>query len=226
MKLAVITIGQSPRVDLTPEILEVVPPGTELVEYGALDPLDADAIGRLAPRPGEQALTSRLRDGGSAVFGHDDAVGLVADAVRRAEAEGADVGYVVCTGAFPDVAHARPLFLAERLAHDGVRGLLSGFAGARLGVLSPLPEQVDDAYAHWQASIGVRPSAVTHASPYTDGHETVAAAAASIAPACDLLVMDCMGYDRAMAAAAQAVCGATRVVTARDVASRLLGSLL
>lgn len=226
MKLAVVTIGQSPRVDLTPEIRDLIPPGTELVEYGALDELDHDEIARLRPRPGEHALTSRLRDGSSAVFGHDHAVGLVETAVARAESDGADVSFIVCTGAFPHVAHTRPLFLAERLAHDGVRALLSGFRERRLGVLSPLPEQAADAYDHWETSIGLRPSAVTSASPYTDTLEAIAAAAASLAPACDLLVMDCIGYDRRMCAAAQDAVGNTRVVTARDVAARLIATML
>ncbi|MFC4554937.1 AroM family protein [Georgenia faecalis] len=226
MKLAVVTIGQSPRVDLTPEIRDVLPPGTEIVEHGALDGLDRAAIAALAPQPGERVLTSRLRDGTSAVVRHDDTVALVGRAVARGEADGADATFLVCTGEFRQVAHTRPLFTAERLAHDGVRGLLSGFPTRRLGILSPLPEQVTEAYAHWEASMGVRPTAVGAASPYTDDPVTVAAAGAMVGGACDLLVMDCIGYTAAMRDAVQEACGDTRVVTARDVAARLLGSLL
>ena len=160
MKLAVITIGQSPRSDLTPELAAVLPAGTELIEHGGLDGLGADQIAALAPRDGEHAFTSRLRDGGSAVFGHDQSIPLVERAIARGESDGADLSLLVCSGEFPGVRHERPLFLVERLAHDGVRGLLSGLTrgGGRLGVLSPLPEQVADAYRHWEQSIGVRPT--------------------------------------------------------------------
>lgn len=227
MKLAVITIGQSPRSDLTPELAALLPPGTELIEHGALDGLDTAQITALAPGPGEHALTSRLRDGGSAVFGHDQSIPLVEQAIARGEAQGAELSLLMCSGEFPGVRHERPLFLVERLAHDGVRGLLSGLApgGGRLGVLSPLPEQVEDAYGHWEDSIGVRPVAVGAASPYTDTPETIALAAAEVAEVSDLVVLDCIGYDEEMRTAAVAGGGVT-VVTVRSVAARLLASML
>lgn len=227
MKLAVITIGQSPRSDLTPELAALLPPVTELIEHGALDRQDADQIAELAPRPGEHALTSRLRDGGSAVFGHDQSIPLVEQAIGRGETDGAELSLLVCAGEFPEVRHKRPLFLVERLAHDGVRGLLSGLApgGGRLGVLRPLPEQVEDAYQHWEASIGVRPTIVGAASPYTDPPEIVAAAAAEVAATSDLVVLDCIGYDEEMRTAAVAA-GGVPVVTVRSVAARLLASML
>ena len=228
MQLAIITIGQSPRVDLTPDIRKVVPPATELVEHGALDELDADQIAALAPQPGEHALTSRLRDESSTVFGHDQSVPLVAQAIARAEADGADLSLLVCTGEFPGVRHNRPLFLTERLAHDGVRSLLRGLApsAGRLGIVRPLPEQVEDAYGHWEASLGLRPVAVSAASPYTDSHENIAEAAASVAAESDLVVLDCIGYDEDMRTAATAATGGVAVVAVRAVAARLLGSLL
>ena len=37
-KLAVITIGQSPRVDMTDDVRSRLPQDIEMVEYGALDP--------------------------------------------------------------------------------------------------------------------------------------------------------------------------------------------
>lgn len=225
--LALVTIGQAPRADLTPEIVDVLPDCT-IREYGALDDLDADQIAALAPRLGDGALTSRLRDGGSAVFSHDHSVPLLEQAVARAEADGADLSLIVCTGLFPRIRHERPLFVAERLAHEGVRGLLSGLPGGRLGVVRPLHEQVAEAYDHWESSIGLRPAAVSAASPYTDDHAAIAAAAAEVAAECDLVVLDCIGFDEGMRAAARdAVAGSgAAVVTVRSVAARLLGSLI
>ncbi|TDE94149.1 AroM family protein [Occultella glacieicola] len=225
--LALITIGQAPRTDVTGEVLPLLPADV-VREYGALDGLDAAQIADLAPRPGESALTSRLRDGGSAVFAHAAAVPLLQAAVTRAEADGADLTLLMCGGLFPALEHERPLFGVERLAHDGVRGLLSGFGpGARLGVVRPLPEQVDEAYDHWQTSIGVRPTAATAASPYTDPVRTIAAATATLAPHSDLIVLDCMGFDETMRAAATSAVGPdVAVVTIRSVAARLLGAVL
>lgn len=228
MKVAVITIGQTPRTDLTPELAALLPAGTELIEHGGLDGFDSGQIAALAPRPGEHALTSRLRDGSSAVFGHEYSVPLVERAIARGEADGAQLSLLVCTGEFPAVSHEQPLFLVERLAHDGVRGLLSGLApgGGRLGVLRPLGGQSEDASDHWERSIGVRPAAVAAASPYTDTSQTIATTSAEIARVSDLVVLDCIGYDERMRAAALAACAPVPVVTVRSVAARLLGAML
>ena len=39
--LSVVTIGQAPRVDVTPELAEILGDGVRIVEHGALDPLAA-----------------------------------------------------------------------------------------------------------------------------------------------------------------------------------------
>jgi hypothetical protein len=60
-----ITIGQSPRTDMVPELLEVLGPGVELLEGGALDGMSGAEIAAIAPRDGDQVLVTRLRDGSS-----------------------------------------------------------------------------------------------------------------------------------------------------------------
>ncbi|WP_114043794.1 AroM family protein [Acidipropionibacterium virtanenii] len=60
--LGVVTIGQSPRVDMVPEMVDQWP-GADVREAGALDDLTADELSRLTPIPGDEVLTSRLRDG-------------------------------------------------------------------------------------------------------------------------------------------------------------------
>lgn len=225
MKLALITIGQSPRSDLNEEMAAQLPAGSEVIESGALDELDAAGIAALAPAPGEALLTSRLRDGGSAVFAHRHAVPLVEAAIERAEAAGADASLLLCSGDFPPLRHSRPLFLTERLAHDAVRGLLSGIPGGRLGVVRPLPDQIAEGADQWEASIGVRPSAIVAASPYTAGIDEIAAAAGEIAEASDLIVLDCIGFGDDAKAAAHALTGKP-VVTVRALAARVLGAML
>lgn len=225
--LALITIGQAPRTDLTPELIKLLPECT-IREYGALDELDSKEIADLAPSDGEGALTSRLRDGGSAVFGHVHSLPLLEKAVSRAEGEGADLSLLLCTGSFLPIHHTRPLYLAERLAHDGVSSLLEPLGSGRLGIVRPLAEQVDEAYDHWHTSIGVRPSTVQAASPYTDSKETIAAAAAAAAVDSDLVVLDCIGFDEAMREAARQTLANTNtsVVTVRSIAARLLGAII
>ncbi|MGH3094512.1 MAG: AroM family protein [Streptosporangiales bacterium] len=219
--LGLVTIGQAPRDDLTPEILPLMPP-CRVVEHGALDGLSADEVAALAPGPGEHALTSKLRDGSSAVFGHDQSLPLVEKAVGRAEADGADVTLIVCSGSFPPLSHQRPLLFTEALAHHATAGLA---AGDPVGIVRPLPSQVDDGAAAWESTLGRPVAAATSASPYTDTLEDVAAAAASLADRCAFIVLDCIGYDEQMRALAAQASG-RHILLVRTLAARLAGELL
>ena len=65
VKVGAVTIGQSPRVDVVPEIKEVTGPGVEFVECGALDDLTLEQVKQLVPKAGDYVLVSRMRDGAS-----------------------------------------------------------------------------------------------------------------------------------------------------------------
>jgi protein AroM len=219
--IGIVTIGQSPRSDLTPELLPHLPP-CRVIEHGALDGLTDSQIAALAPRDGEEALTSRLASGGSAVFGHDQAMPLVQQAIDRAENDGVDAVLVVCAGSFPSLRHTRPLLLTEALAHHGAAAIAHG---RRVGIVRPLPSQIEDGCTQWERSLGRPVAAAAAASPYTDGIEAVAQAAAQIADRCDLVVLDCIGYDEPMRRAAADASGRP-VLLVRSLAARLAGELL
>ena len=67
-KLGLITIGQSPRTDVTPDLAPIFGPDIQLCQAGALDGMTAQEIAAFAPEEGDYVLISRLRDGSSAVF--------------------------------------------------------------------------------------------------------------------------------------------------------------
>ena len=229
--LSVVTIGQAPRVDVTPELAEILGDGVRIVEHGALDPLGPDEIAALAPPPGAAGvLTSRLRSGGHAVFTHTAIEPLLARAIARGETDGADATLVICSSHFPEFPHGRPVFYLEPLAHAAVRGLLSGFDAPRLGLVNPLADQVEEGASRWQNSVGATIGGATAASPYADSVDDIAAAAASIAPASDLIVLDCIGYGRDAEQAARAACAeaghAVPVLTVRSLGARLLAAML
>ena len=62
-RVAFVTIGQSPRSDVLPDIIKETQTQFEVTERGALDGLTDEAIVNLAPQPGEERLVTRLRDG-------------------------------------------------------------------------------------------------------------------------------------------------------------------
>jgi protein AroM len=86
--LGVVTIGQSPRDDLTGELAAYLPAGTRLLERGALDDLTSPAITALAPDAEQDTPTSRLRDGESVMLDRRRLVPLLEQAVCALERRG------------------------------------------------------------------------------------------------------------------------------------------
>ena len=67
-RAAFVTIGQTPRSDLVPEMLARVGDAIEVTEVGALDGLSRAEIDRLTPDDDQHRLCTRLADGSEAVI--------------------------------------------------------------------------------------------------------------------------------------------------------------
>ncbi|MFB4315075.1 AroM family protein [Actinomadura sp. 21ATH] len=222
--LGLVTIGQSPRDDMVPEMLPHLGAGpASVIERGALDGLGGGEIAALAPAPGAaHVLTTRLADGSSVVLDHDRTIGRVEAAVAWLEERGVDATLVVCTGEFPPLRHRRPLLFAERLLTHGVAGLCD--PADAVGIVCPLPEQEGMSRTKWAGVAGeVRVAAAT---PYAGGAAGAVAAAAEglAAGGARWIVLDCMGYTEEMRAAAARAAGVP-VLLARTVVARLAGEV-
>ena len=107
--IGLVTIGQSPRSDVVPEMAVVMGPGIAVREAGALDGLSRTAIEALAPAAGDEILITRLADGSPVFLGKEKIVGLVETRIAALEREGAALTALLCTGAFPRLRASRPL---------------------------------------------------------------------------------------------------------------------
>ncbi|WP_409181049.1 AroM family protein [Amycolatopsis sp. VS8301801F10] len=219
--LGVVTIGQTPRADVTAELEPLLPP-CRIVEHGALDGLDAEALAALRPGPGQASLATTLAGGRPVVYRHEAAEPLVGAAVRRAEEDGADVVLLACGGAFGALAHRKPLLRTEILAQQGVRALAGGM---RVGVLRPLAGQVEEARLAWRRALGTDQVVVDAVNPFDARPADLAAAAAGLTGRCDVLVLDCFGFGERMRAAAAREFGGP-VLLIRSVAARLTAEFL
>lgn len=222
--LALITIGQAPRVDLTPDIMPLFE-GINVIEAGALDEFSPAEIAGLRPRAGEGVLVSRLRSGGHAVLSEERIHPLIQQAVDRAVSLGATAILVVCTGDIPGLSAPVPLYLAEALAHGAVAALIGE---APLTVVVPEPEQAGAIAARWARRLGREVTTIA-CDPYTEPlarfAELGAGLDAGAAGSAGWLFLDCIGYSEAMAAEIRANTGA-RVLTARTLAARLVTAAL
>jgi protein AroM len=232
--IAFVTIGQSPRNDMVPEIVAAMGGGVEYVELGALDHLDSVAIARLAPGPGERLLVTRLRNGETVRVSEERMLPLMQKAVDEV-AERAQIVLLLCTGSFSQLRCAVPLIYPDRTLMQAVLALLPA---GRLGVMTPDAHQLDQQRERWGAAAGAGCRAsggsdgivvkVAAASPFgADGvpsESAVAGAAAELAD-CDLIVMDCMGYDLAMKEVARAT-SRRPVILARSLVGRVAGEIV
>lgn len=192
--IAGITVGQSPRIDMTDDIRSKLAPGLELIEYGALDDMTLEEVEReLKPLPGDEVLVSRMRDGRQATFSGTRIVPLVQKRIDEAEAAGADAIILLCTGGFPELRHKVPLIIPQPLFYSVAHALAGG---RNIAVMVPDKAQVEQARAWWgDAGLSIQ---VVQASPYGD-LDAIARAARSLRGSnCAFLCLDCMGFSVSM----------------------------
>jgi len=244
--LGTVTIGQSPRPDLIPELRvamgldsgEAGPrPPIRIMEAGALDGLIIDEVRELAPEPGDYVLVTRMADGTAVRIAERHILSRMAHQIKGLIDKGADVVALVCTGEFPELPCEKLLVKPQLVLQHVVTSLARG---RRLGVLLPDQDQIEQGYVRWsQVHRDGEPAGETGcgntsgrellkieaASPYEDPADIEKAAARLRDWGAELVVMDCIGYTMAMKETVKSITGAP-VILARSILGRVLAELL
>lgn len=190
VRLAAITIGQSPRVDITGDILPLLSENIELVEYGALDAYTfEEAENRFSPLEDDDVLVTRMRDGSQIRLAERHVVPLVQECITRAEKDGANGIILLCTGKFPIFEHDRLLIIPQPIFQSTAEKLA---AGTEVGIIVPDKAQEDQVSRWWKLS-GVE-TVVASGSPYIGMHEVEEAANRLKGQDISFICLDCMGY--------------------------------
>jgi protein AroM len=216
-----VTIGQSPRDDLLPEIAELLPPGTRVIERGALDTVAFAELGRLAPAPGEDVLVTRLRNEREVRVAEARLRPLLRSAVSDVFARGADLVAVLCTGTMPGLRWPPRVLLPGPIVRSLVTAVTGG--NSRLAVVVPASDQEEAARVEWGQITGCLQ--VVAASPYRGLDEIKAAARAIAGWHPDLVVLDCLGFDRSMQRMVRDTAG-TPVLLPRTALAGAIAALL
>jgi protein AroM len=195
-RVAFLTTGQSPRTDLVPEMVDEIGKPIEVIEAGMLDDLTAEEIEGLRPAEGAPVIVSRLRDGGEVVMDHGKVAAGLQPLVDRQDA---DALVLLCTGSFPALSARQALIKAGLVVDHQVEAL--GRSGRRIGVMVPGAAQVRNYHG---ARSGSGSMIAAYASPY--GEPRWQRAVDEMGEA-DVIVMHCMGYDRAMREQVAALAG-------------------
>jgi protein AroM len=191
--VGLVTIGQSPRSDVVPDMAAILGPGVDICEAGALDGLQRSQIDALAPTGDDEILVTRLADGSSVFVGKQKIVRLAEQRIAALEQAGATLTALLCTGAFPKLRATRMLIQPHPVLLGTLRGL--SWPGP-LGVLTPSVPHVPQTEARWRRD-GFDP-VVAPLSPYEEDDPSAVrrAAEAMRAGGAGLVVMDCMGFRR------------------------------
>ncbi|MDR9382186.1 MAG: AroM family protein [Natronomonas sp.] len=199
--LGFVTIGQAPRTDITPDIVDMLPEWVDVVEAGALDGFDsADAVrDAVGPREDEPVFVTRLRDSSTVTVDRASVIDHVQARIDEL-AESVSTICILCTGDFPAFDADVPILEPSDLLHAWTTSIVPG---GRIGVLMPKEEQLNQTIEKW-AEFDVVAAA---GSPYTEEDE-VGPAAETIGTEIELVVMDCMGYTPAMKATVREKTGA------------------
>ena len=189
--VAFVTIGQSPRNDVAPYIVDATRTKPRVTERGALDGLDDAAIADLAPRTGQHRLVSRLRDGRQVLLSKPAIDRRLHAIAAELDAAGFDLLVLLCTGQFTQFTLRTPFIEPQHTVDHFVQGLAYG--AERIGILLPNAAQIDE--FHGIPGIATKSAS---ASPYLPGPEPgLRQAGASLADT-DIIVMHRIGYSEAM----------------------------
>lgn len=189
IKIGAITVGQSPRTDLMPDMEEILNDNIEVIQMGGLDGLTREEIETLTPGPDDHVLVSRLKDGSSVTFGESHVLPRMQKCIDQLEKENVSLILFLCTGEFPTNFRSKvPIIFPNSIMTTVVPALMPG---CRLAVFTPSADQIPQVTRKWAAAGSVT---VYPISPY-HGLQPVLETACAIHPdEIDMVVLDCIGY--------------------------------
>ena len=220
-KIGIITIGQSPRTDVVPEMIAFFGENIEVLERGALDGLTLEQVGDYGPDAGMVHLATRMRDGSEVVVAKEKLLPRIQEAIDDLDRKPVNLILLLCVGEFPEFRSSCLIVEPQKIVDRFIEGLIG--ASHHLGIVIPVSEQ--ESWVYETFSKLTPEITVTVASPYADGDEVSRAASVLRDAACDLIVMYCMGFNRQLT---QPVREITRkpVIVSSSIVARVIGELL
>jgi protein AroM len=220
-KIGIITIGQSPRTDVVPEMTAFFDEGVKVLERGALDGLTIDEVRSYSPEAGMLHLCTRMRDGSEVVVAKEKLLPKIQEAVDDLNRQQVTLILLLCVGEFPQFRSTCLVVEPQKIVDHCIQGLIG--TSHRLGIVIPIAEQEDwvrETFSELTTSI-----TVTVASPYAGQNDLLKAAATLKKAACDLIVMYCMGFNRQLTRPIREIT-AKPVIVSSAIVARTIGELL
>jgi protein AroM len=220
-KIGMITIGQSPRIDVVPEMREVLGTDVEILEAGALDGLSLEEAKRFYPKGRDYVLCTRMSDGTEVVVAKRFILPRVQQCIDLLTERGAEILVFICTGHFPPFSSKRLFVEAQKIVDHFILALHG--ENERMGLLIPLSDQIEQARRKYRRLKGEM--IIRSASPYASEDEVTQTAKELKKADPHLIVMHCMGYTQAMKKKVMEITGKPTVL-ARTLVARTVKELI
>lgn len=189
-KIGAITIGQSPRDDIIPDLKKLIGIEIPIEVLGILDNLETKEIKKMAPGKKEDVLVTRLGDGASVALGYESVVKGIQKCLTELRTRGFEIIALLCTCHFSELKNEKALVQVSNLIEEKVREVIEKI---RLGVLIPSAKQILQTEKRWRRP-GIQ-VLVASASPYGKKEEVISAVKGLVERRVDLIVLDCIGYN-------------------------------
>jgi protein AroM len=198
-RIGLITIGQSPRDDIVPEMVAQLGRDVDVIQAGAIDGLTLDEVRELAPEGDEPWAVSRMRDGYEVRLAKRELVPRMQQRIDELEAQGVDLIVPLCASDWSSLRCGVPFINPGKALMPIVHAMLR--PGGTLGMISPTEAQARLAEA--RAVDSPVPVVSTWAQPYAGDEAEIlrqseAAGTLLRQAGADLIYMGCMGHTRAM----------------------------
>lgn len=216
-RVAFVTLGQSPRTDLVPDILNALDATIEPVEVGVLDTLSQAQVAQVAPGPDEPALISRLRDGSDVVLAMDWTSSRMGEIYREVADQNVDLVVLMTTMLGDSFAPAAATIFCDRVIERAIDGFVD--AGQTVGIVLSLEVQ--------QAQLGCLervPSLVRCAIALPGDGKALSSAIARLAD-CDILLLHSVTYSEADRQQARELSGKPVILARQLVVSAIRDAL-
>jgi len=189
--IGLLTIGQSPRTDITSELRMSLYDNLKCVESGLLDGMsDYDREKFVASDKDKNILISRLRNGEEIVLSETRILPLLKLKVHELLSLEVEEVVLLCSGYFPefDCNTTLPYKLLFNIADTELKG-------KKLGVILPSYSQKEETLQQYLKT-SIFDVIVEAASPYSDDLVAIDLAAQKLKEwRADMIIMDCFGYD-------------------------------
>lgn len=217
--IAIVTIGQTPRRDITEDLKSLFSEHCVLKEYGVLEGLSSDeAIRQFGYEGKGELLITRIGENCRTIRVAGEKIkAKLQDCICRAEADGADLILLACTGAFPEYQHSIPLLLPGACQREKA---IERAQGETIGVVIPDANQMSQIKQWWTDS-GAQKLLLDVADPYGDTEKIVQAAIRLKKAEAKVICLDCVGFTTAQQTAVAAATGLETVLP-RAVLSQML----